>query len=164
MASTLWRRTNSRARYICYDTFGGFVSTQFGADEDHGTPANYRQMFSANSIQLVRKILDMHGCQDVILVPGDIAATPEDTLSASYSVVLLDVDLSEPTYAALCLFWPRIVPGGAIFVDDCPPDYNWKTRLGYERFCKERGLKEEYRFGLAILRKAFPEFEPQAGP
>jgi hypothetical protein len=55
---------------------------------------------------------------------------------------------------ALQRFWPRMVAGGAaIYVDDCPADYDWKARIGYEKFCGEAGLTPRYEYGLGVLYK-----------
>ena len=67
-----------------------------------------------------RKILDQHGVPEVQLVAGDVTRIDDARLSRSYSVILLDIDLADPTYAALKRFWPRMTEGGAIYVDDCP--------------------------------------------
>jgi len=153
IAARMLHRVGNRSRYICYDTFGGFVPEQFSADACAGTTDTSRTMFSANSTRLVKKILDIHGCNHVELVVGDIATVEDSKLSPIYSVVLVDVDLSEPTYSALKRFWPRLAPGGAVFVDDCQEGGDWRARIGYRRFCSELFLPEEYRFGLGVLRR-----------
>lgn len=153
IAGRMLARLQWPGTYICYDTFGGFVGEQFDFDVQLGTPAAHRELFMANSAKLVRKILDYHGAHDVQLVKGDITKLPERDLSASYSVVLLDIDLSEPTYLALQRFWPRLASGGIILVDDCPERNSWKARAGYTRFCDEAGIEPQYRYGMGILEK-----------
>jgi predicted O-methyltransferase YrrM len=103
----------------------------------------------------VRRILDFHSCNDVRLVQGDIAKISDDELSSRYSVVLLDVDLAEPTYVALKRIYPRLSDGGIVLVDDCrqDPDQRWKAFLGYERFCKENGLAPQSRCGFGVIEK-----------
>ena len=153
LAATLLKRIDSRKRYICYDTFGGFVDAQFEIDARSGTARAMRHDFSGNSIGLVRKILDFHRCQSVELVAGDITVLPEDQLLPRYAALPIDVDLSEPTYRSLQRFWPRMAPGGIIYVDDCPDHSDWRAREGYRRFCQEENLPETYRCGLGLLRK-----------
>ena len=67
---------------------------------------------------------------------------------------LIDVDLSVPTYESLKKIYPRLVPGGAIYVDDCPEGNHWKARAGYAQFMGELGQPEIYEHGLGILYKA----------
>ena len=131
----------------------GFVEQQFTRDVGLGTPTHNRYMFSGSSQRLVAKILRRHNAADVSLIQGDITTIPDSKLPASCSVVLLDIDLAEPTYQTLKRFWPRVAPGGVILVDDCPEEHDWKARIGFSRFCQEAGLPEQYRHGMGILVK-----------
>jgi len=80
---------------------------QFATDVALGTPTSDQNLFSGNSKALVAKILHQHRCDDVELVQGDIITVPDAALPTPCSLVLLDVDLTEPTYVALKRFWPR---------------------------------------------------------
>ncbi len=151
VARNMTRRLGINKRYLCYDTFDGFIEQQFTNDVGLGTPTRNRHMFSGNSQKLVAKILRRHKADDVALIQGDITTIPDSKLPESCSVVLLDIDLAEPTYHALKRFWPRLAPGGVILVDDCPESTDWKARIGYSRFCQEAGLAEQYRHGMGVL-------------
>ena len=155
IASELVRKYSPHKNYICYDTFSGFVREQFDADIARGTPESMGKRFSANSYGTVRRILNLHGGKDVRLVAGDIVTVPDDQLSQLYSVVLVDVDLAEPTYIALKRFFPRLSSGGIILVDDCRPDPEqvWRAQEGYQRFCQEAGFAQHSRFGFGIIEK-----------
>jgi O-methyltransferase len=78
---------------------------------------------------------------------------PEEDLPDTCSVVLIDVDLTEPTLVSLERFWPRLAKGGVILVDDCAEHSSWKARIAYERFCGTNGLPPVYRFGMGVLVK-----------
>jgi SAM-dependent methyltransferase len=137
--------------YVCIDTFDGFVDEQFSTDVALGTPPKDQTLFSGNSKELVAKILHQHGCGDVKLVQGDIITLPDDELPHACSLVLVDVDLTEPTYVALKRFLPRMAPDGVILVDDCGEASSWKARIGYTRACAEEGLQERYLHEMGIL-------------
>ena len=139
-------------RYICYDTFGGFVDEQYDADVEKGLDASKRHFFSANSRSLVRKILRYHKAQPVELVQADATNLVPEQLSR-YSVVLADIDLSEPSYQVMKLFWDRLLPGGIMLCDDCYANRAWLAGDGYKKFCDEFSLPEEYAHGLGIVRK-----------
>ena len=153
IARKMLRRLGMDKRYICIDTFDGFVDAQFAADTARGTPEHDRTMFSGNSRVLVGKIMDQHGCDDVTLIEGDVTTLPDDDLPDTCSVVLIDVDLTEPTLVSLERFWPRLAKGGVILVDDCAEHSSWKARIAYERFCAGLGLPPVYRFGMGVLVK-----------
>lgn len=155
IASSLLRKYSPEKKYFCFDTFGGFVKEQFDADLGHGTPHAARDRYSANSLRLVRRILDLHGCQDVVLVKGDATKIDEDRFSLAYSVILVDVDLSEPTYGVLTKFYSRLAKGGIILVDDCSEEQEqiWRAIIGYKAFCSEHRVRARFEYGLGVIEK-----------
>jgi hypothetical protein len=153
IAFRMLKRINSSKSYSCIDTFEGFVNSQFSHDAQLGTPLKDRHLFAGNSRRLVKKVLSQHGCADVQLIQGDIIKLKDDMLPGSCSVVLIDVDLVEPTYAALNKFWPRLSPGGIILVDDCLETSSWKAKVAYVKFCKVHNLPEHYKFGMGLIEK-----------
>ena len=155
VASALVKKYTPHKSYTCFDTFDGFVESQLKADLDRGTPTSVQMRFANNSLALVRRILDLHGCNEVHLVKGDIATVPNESFSDRYSVILLDVDLAEPTYVGLKRLYPRLSEGGIILIDDCrqDPGQIWKAMLGYQRFCKENDLAPRIHYGFGIIEK-----------
>jgi len=153
IAKRMLDRLDVKKTYVCIDTFDGFVSEQFETDAALGTPTKDQNLFSGNSRALVAKIMQRHGCDDVDLVQGDVTQVPDEELPEQCSGVLLDVDLTEPTYIALQRFWPRMAPGGFILVDDCQDGGSWKARFGYSAFCRENGCPEHYMYGMGILTR-----------
>lgn len=154
IAKQMLNRLGVEKPYVCIDTFDGFVDEQFATDVALGTPSSDQNLFSGNSRELVAKIMQRHRCGDVALVQGDVTTIPDALLPHPCSAVLLDVDLTEPTYVALKRFWPRMSPGGVILVDDCQESSSWKARVGYSRFCEEAGLEQNYRYGMGLLTRA----------
>ncbi len=152
IAKQMLDRLSVQKPYVCIDTFDGFVDEQFARDVELGTPSRDHDMFSGSSRDLVAKIMQRHRCGSVELVQGDVTTIPDGLLPISCSVVLLDVDLTEPTYIALQRFWPRLARGGIILVDDCQEKSSWKARVGYSRFCAEHGVPEQYRYGMGVLK------------
>src|SRR5262245_22287380 len=155
-AAFSWRMLQNlrvRKRYVCIDTFSGFVPTQFADDLDRGNRETNRWLFADNSQGLVRSILDQHGAREVALLKGDIADMSESRLPERISAALLDVDLAVPIYAGLRKLYPRLAPGGVIVVDDCPEGYDWQARQGYERFCRDAQLEPRYELGVGLVRK-----------
>jgi hypothetical protein len=144
-------RLGVKKPYICIDTFDGFVDRQFATDVALGTPLKDQDLFSGNSKELVAKILHQHKCDGVELLQGDVTAVADEVLPNRCSAVLIDVDLTEPTYVSLQRFWPRLAAGGSIMVDDCQETTSWKARMGYSRFCSENNLPEQYLYGMGLL-------------
>jgi O-methyltransferase len=153
IAKRMIDRLGIRKPYICIDTFDGFVDEQFATDAALGTPAADQHMFSGNSKDLVAKILRQHQCDGVTLIQGDVTTLPERELPTQCSLVLVDVDLTEPTHVSLQRLWPRMAPGGVMLVDDCSETNSWKARIGYSRFCRDLGLQERYQYGMGMLTR-----------
>ncbi len=79
-----------------------------------------------------------------------------DTLDpdARYRFVHIDVDLHDPTYASLDYFFPRVVPGGAIVIDDYgfPAWPGCKTAT--HAFCEKHGVRVvPLPYGNAVIVK-----------
>lgn len=153
IARRLQRNIGCTGEYVCFDTFGGFIEDQFEADARTGTHRSKRHLFSANSRALVQKILRHHKCDDIRLVEGDATKVGPEQMR-EFSIVLVDVDLSVPTYEIMKSFWPHLKPGGVMISDDCYDNKDWQAKVGFEKFCSEKGLTPEYRHKLGFVRKA----------
>lgn len=81
-------------------------------------------------------------------IPQSFAGLPELT----YRFIHLDLDLHDPTLAALEYFHPRLVKGGIVVCDD----YSWPgARKAIEDFCARRHVAfEATPHGQAVLRNA----------
>jgi len=137
------REIQSKREYVGVDTFGGFSEEAFAEDVKLGNDWKNFSRFSANSIDLVRKILRMHGAEDVKLLQGDISKIDRTRLPQSISACLLDVDLAVPISDGLKLIWPLLETGGIVVVDDCFVDNqgDWQALKGFRKFCGEMALR-----------------------
>jgi O-methyltransferase len=97
---------DGRILYL-FDTFEGFPS------EDSGP---YGTMFSDTSLNHVRS--RMRGAQNVEYRKGYFPDTTSGLEHEFFAFVSLDADLYKPTLAGLRFFWPRLSPGGYIFLHD----------------------------------------------
>lgn len=135
-------------KYLCIDTFGGFPKEQFAADAALGTEAFLEPAFAANSQKLVRKLLDMWGCEEIQLLKSDIVQLPPDNLPEKIAIALIDVDIAEPTKAALQKIMPRMSPGGIILIDDCDMAGFKGARVATERIAPQA----TYQYGMGIIQ------------
>lgn len=135
-------------RYLCIDTFGGFPKDQFATDAALGTESFLEPAFSANSQKLVRKLLDMWGCEKIELFKSDIVQLPPECLPEKIAIALIDVDIAEPTKAALEKIMPRMAAGGMILIDDCDMAGFKGARLATEKIAPQA----TYRYGMGIIQ------------
>ena len=106
-----------------FDTFSGFSAKNLSAESGQGFSVAAVGDFANTSIELV--VNKMPHPDQLKLFPGFFPDTTEG-IEEAFAFVSLDVDLYEPTLAGLDWFFPRLNPGGYIFVHD----YNNRRYLG----------------------------------
>jgi hypothetical protein len=83
------------------------------------------------------------------LVKGDVVETSrkiiQDKPGLRISVLYLDMDLDEPTYAALENLWDNIVVGGLVVFDEYAY-HSWSESDAADRFAKKHDLKIQNTF------------------
>jgi hypothetical protein len=141
--------------YCIFDSFEGL--SEPSADDaitmDHPTAARLNQMCQAGafaaSLETVRR--GLAGFPAVEFHPGWIPQSLAGLPELPYRFVHLDLDLHDPTLAALEYFHPRLVKGGIVVCDD----YNWPgARKAIEGFCARHGVAfETTPHGQAVLRR-----------
>lgn len=102
------------SRLYLYDTFEGFARQDVAREENISTVETYHHY--ANTT--IETVLSKLPYPDKAVVRKGFfpdTATGEDD---KYVFVNLDADLYAPTLAGLEYFWPKMVPGGIIFVHD----------------------------------------------
>jgi len=156
IASRFLRRSGFKGKYVCIDTFDGFVAEQFEYDRvNFGVPESDRDIFDGNRESVLTRLLPLWGASEVELVRADIATIEPSRIPTRISACLMDVDLAIPIAEGLKRVWPNLTPGGIIVVDDCPPETSWAgAKVGYQRFVQSVGLAERYEAGFGIIEKA----------
>lgn len=102
-----------------YDTFAGFSPVENPASPDFGD-VHWKQAVLRVSQEVVRSNFEKYGLlsERQIFVEGDVAKTSVKHPDRPIAVLRLDVDLYEPTWAALENLFPKVSPGGYVIVDD----------------------------------------------
>lgn len=95
-----------------FDTFEGHPSVIVPAlDGEHTTG-----MFADTSFDEVRNYLSPHA--NVVFHRGPFQETCVDVASRRFALAHIDVDIYESTVACLEFFWPRLLEGGVLVLDD----------------------------------------------
>lgn len=119
--------------HFAIDSFEG-LSVPGERDADPGCAGR----FGDTSVELVRDVLG--GFPRVKLIKGWIPRALDALPEQRYRFVHVDVDLHDPTRSCLEYFYPRLVCGGVLVVDDYGP---WPTgewpgcRIAVHEFCAE---------------------------
>ena len=120
-------------RLHCFDTFGGAVPVDIDLSlEPDQERTRQRGHYLETSVESVRAYLAPF--PDTTIHPGRIQDTWSAAADEEFDFVHVDINLFEPTRCALDAFGPRVVPGGAIVVDDYGTTSNPGVRKAVEEF------------------------------
>jgi hypothetical protein len=119
-----------RTLYLA-DTFEGFAEQQFEADMGEGK----RAAFKDTSLAAARRVVGNY--QKNVWIVGMFPDSATQAMKDDeYAFVSIDCDLHEPVAEGLKFFWPRLVPGGMIFVHDYSSGHWPGATRAVDEFCK----------------------------
>lgn len=133
--------------YYLFDTFEGFPTTDLETAED--------KRFQDTSVDTVKR--NIGDLQNIVFKKGYFPDTAVGLEEEVFSLVILDFDLYKPTLAGLEFFYPRMSPGGYIFVHDYnSPESNFAVSRAVDAFMAGKpggasGIPDAY--GSVIIRK-----------
>ena len=146
-------------RYVCIDTFSGFTSDDVAFEEQtrgkHLDEVQRECLFGMNDQRWFDYTMRLNGFTNVTTLRGDIKTVTLSAHARSIAFALLDVDLYQPTRAALEQVWPLMASGGVVVIDDCHADHAFDgARQAWCEFIAAQGLPDEI-VGqkLAVVRK-----------
>lgn len=132
-------------KLIGFDIFGPFPETNFEYDKKYRN--NLIQAAGEQSIskeQLIEVLKKKGIDKNVELVEGDVVKTIPEYLENNphlkISLLNLDTDIYEPAVAILEHFWPRIVRGGILILDDYGT-FPGETKAVDDYFKKDKNVK-----------------------
>ena len=141
---------NSFKKVIGFDFFDTeqLLATLSGVDKER-----MADLFTSRNFKLdtnYKKILEAmisdagFGPGAFELIQGDVSKTSYDMVAKrpglKISLLYMDLDLEQPTYEALCAFWPRVSKGGIVVLDEYA-HHQWSESIGVDRFVSENNLK-----------------------
>jgi len=106
-------------RFHLFDTFTGFPAGDLAGETGEAATYTPNRFSDTHISDVLRKI---SGNDNILLHPGYFPATSDPLRNETFALVNLDTDLYKPTKAGLEFFYPRLSPGGVIFIHD----YNYK--------------------------------------
>ena len=121
----LLAKTFPNNRLHLFDTFRGLPAACIAIDKHRAGE------FAETSLSEVRRYLK--DCDNVAFHAGIFPGTAFSLSNITFAFVHLDADLYASIKAGLNFFYPRMVPGGIIVIDD----YEWSMCPGVERAVHE---------------------------
>lgn len=126
--SKLFNRYFPERKLYLFDTFNGFDSDRDLVNE--GDINNFKD--TSEDIVLAKMIRP----QNCIIKKGYFPDTAKD-VNGKFSLVSLDCDLYNPILAGLQFFYPRLVPGGYIFVHDFGSYHYEEVKTAVYEYCNK---------------------------
>lgn len=103
-------RTKGNQRFYVFEAFHGLPAST------HRFDGRFREGMFASNEQKLRRRLQRY--PNTTVIAGYFPETADCVMLEQFSYVHIDVDLYEPTYAALDFFYTRLLGGGRIIVHD----------------------------------------------
>ncbi len=141
---------NSMKKVIGFDFFDSesLIQSLSGLDkirmEELFSDRNYKHKEGAKMI--IEDMIQNAGftSADYELVAGDVVKTTYDFASKrpgfKISLLYLDLDIEEPTYAALDALWSRVSRGGMVVFDEYAY-HQWSESIGVDRFFEDKKVE-----------------------
>lgn len=137
----------SLKKVVGFDFFGStkkkVMGTLNGKDaqemKDLFNVAKFEGVTMESILEQANRIYPEHS----ILLDGDIRTTAtsyvQDNPGARISLLHLDLDVEEPTYAALEALWDRVVKGGVVVFDEYAMS-KWSEANAVDKFFKDKDV------------------------
>jgi hypothetical protein len=125
-----------------FDTFESFNKEEYKKESyayKEIDPIFDADFFSSTSVDLVLR--NMHYPENCIIKKGYFPDTAKDLENENFCFVSIDVDLHDPIYNSLDLFYPRLVSGGYLFIHE----YNQQYFPGVNDAVKEYEISSNIR-------------------
>jgi len=154
IAATFLARRGDIRRYICVDTFGGFVQQHVANEISHGWIApNLGASFTDLSETAVRANFAKWGCNRIETKKADISSVDIGKIAPKVAVALVDVDLFQPCLDGMAKIWPLLDDRGVILVDDVVST-DWRgANAAFQKFCSDIDRKPEYYCSFGVIEK-----------
>jgi hypothetical protein len=140
-----------RKMYLA-DTFEGFGESQY----EEGMGEGKQAAFKDTSIEAARRVVgDYAGNRWIVgLFPDSLT---DEMREDNYAFVSIDCDIYTPIWEGLKFFWPRMLPGGMVFIHDYSSGYWPGATRAVDEFCdanKVRGtLLPDFAGSYVLVRQ-----------
>ena len=122
----------SNKRLFLYDTFEGFDSSLLQKNEISSVSDFYEY---SSSFQTVKRTFRKYPY--VLLVKGSVPSSLERQAPKKVCFLSIDMNCVNPEIAAFQFFWPRLVPGGVVLLDDYGFQRHLPQKLAFDALSRK---------------------------
>jgi O-methyltransferase len=123
-----------RRLYLC-DTFAGFPQEHYEEDMGEGKKAAFKDV----TLEAAQAVVGRYSGIEWIVGTFPDSVTPA-MRAEQFAFVSIDCDIYEPILQGLRFFWPRLLPGGMIFIHDYSSGYWPGATKAVDEFCQQNGV------------------------
>lgn len=146
----------SHKKYYLLDTFEGIPLDQISTAEFASGVANMNRKYDLGDktyMDVKEKFSKWTNCK---IIRGKVPDTLDQVESTSFAYVSIDMNVTAAEIAAAEYFWPKMVPGGIMLLDD----YGWEShiqqKIAFDEFALRHGIQIlSLPTGQAILMKPY---------
>lgn len=124
--------------FYLLDTFRGLDASKLTDAEKKSAAKLYDPVFE-ECYERVRETFARYS--NVRVIRGSVPDTLPQVQAQKVAYLSLDMNCSEPQYAALQYFWPRMSAGGVILLDDYGHRNCAQEKARADQFAQEQGVK-----------------------
>lgn len=121
LISSIFKKNKFKGKFYIFDSFEGGLSDRNKIDKNliktmsSKDKEQEKKLFSSTLTHVSNVLKEFNFIK---FFPGWIPDRFDEIANKKFSFVHIDVDLYEPTISSLNFFWPRLIKGGFIIVDD----------------------------------------------
>jgi O-methyltransferase len=125
-----------KKHYYLFDTFSGFDVTLLNSEERETIGKEYRYDDCYDAVQ--KEFADK---PFVVLIRGSVPASLSKVEVGSVAFLSIDMNCVAPEIAAARFFWPKMVPGGMILLDDYGFSQHHLQKAAFDELAREWGVE-----------------------
>jgi hypothetical protein len=136
ISSSISELRKSKKTFYLLDTFEGLEKNQISETESRiGRHAGGY----APALETVKKVFGKIKNVSIVqgLIPGSLKRVP----TKSVAFIHIDMNLALPEIAAAEYFWPRMVAGGVMILDDYGHRPHFPQKTAFQKFAKRKGVE-----------------------
>lgn len=132
-----WNKLHKK--YYLLDTFCGIDEDQLSKEEIALGRIEESKAMYPECFEDVKK--NFSEFKNVIIIKGSIPSTLRQVKAKKVCYLSIDLNNAKPEIAAAEFFWPKIVPGGIILLDDYAYSGYLPQKKAFDRFAKKKKIE-----------------------
>jgi O-methyltransferase len=132
---------NLSKRFFLFDTFTGIPPEQFTDRERAGLAMIFADKYAPTDDTYQNVVSYFSKYPNVFVIRGRVPETLPQCDATSVSYLSIDMNSAAPEVAAIEYFWPKLVPGAIVVLDDYGFRFHEDQKEAMDRFAAQHGTR-----------------------